>query len=267
MLALNLMLDRRKTMLSIMPRNLIPSRFKLEALMVQPGRYAWELALPRRWLDRPPVLSTCWLVRKQLLSDAGGLAAVHRAIMPERYFARYAALNNDGYSFLQGAEALGVSSAKSFTEQRATAHRTRYPSLHRRLELVAILSVVEASALLAPFVGLLYSLLRRDAVTSIMFGASCLLLSYTYYQVVRITYQRPLLRGLWLLPFATIYDIGLLNYSMWMYEFRQVIWKGRNVCIPVMRVVPRLPRLEPAFNQRPARKQRHGRHHQRHHRH
>jgi len=37
-------------------------------------------------------------------------------------------------------------------------------------------------------------------------------------------------------------DLFLINYSMWKYEFSDVDWKGRNVCIPVMHVVPTLPR-------------------------
>jgi hypothetical protein len=237
------LLDRHKTMLSVMPRNLVPSRLKLDALLVQPGRYAWELVLPRRWLDRPPVLSSCWVVQKQLLMDSGGLAAVSRAIQPERYFARYAALHQDGYSFLQSGEQLGLASAKSFDDQRATAVRTRYPSLHRRIELTALVSLIELLLLVVPYANLIYCLASRRWILAIINSGCCLLLSYVYNQVVRITYQRSLMRGLWLLPFAVLYDIGLLNYSMWQYEFSEVIWKGRNVCIPVMRVIPHLPTL------------------------
>ncbi|MEO7364370.1 MAG: glycosyltransferase family A protein [Candidatus Saccharimonadales bacterium] len=259
------LLNRQKTMLSVMPRNLVPARFKLEAMLVQPGRYAWELVLPRRWLDRPPVLSSLWLIRSQTLQDAGGLAAVHRAILPERYFARFSALNHDGYSFLQGGQLLGVSSAKSFSEQKATAIRTRYPSLHRRVELTAVVSLIELAMLVMPYVALVSAAVARQWLIVIVLSATCLLLNFTYYQVVRMTYQQRLLRGLWLMPFAALYDVALLNYSLFMYEFRKVIWKGRNVCIPVMRVIPRLPRLEPAFNQRSGRhhkrRHRHGRHH------
>jgi hypothetical protein len=42
-------------------------------------------------------------------------------------------------------------------------------------------------------------------------------------------------------PFAAIYDICMLNYSMWQYEFGEVIWKDRNVCIPIMGVTDKLP--------------------------
>jgi hypothetical protein len=31
--------------------------------------------------------------------------------------------------------------------------------------------------------------------------------------------------------------------SMFKYEFSTVIWKDRNICIPVMHVIPKLPDL------------------------
>ena len=256
------MLDKHKTMMSIIPRNAAPGSFKLEALMVQPGRYAWELVLPRQLLDRPPVLSSCWIIQKQLVEEAGGFAAVSRAILPERYFARYAATHHDGYSFLQSGEILGLASTKSFSEQRATAVRTRYPGLHRRIELTALVSLVEIIVLIVPYIGAVQAVMTQRYIVAGLFASSSVLLSYMYYQVVRITYQRPLIRGLWLLPFAAMYDVALLNYSMWQYEYCEVIWKGRNVCIPVMRLVPRLPRMLSESG----RQAHHRRHHRRNHR-
>src|SRR3954468_4885256 len=64
---------KQKSMLSVIPANKLPRRWSLESLMVQPGRYAWELSLPRRWLNRPPVQSTCWLISSKALITAGGL--------------------------------------------------------------------------------------------------------------------------------------------------------------------------------------------------
>lgn len=255
------MLDKRKTMMSIIPRNATPGSFRLEALMIQPGRYAWELVLPRRWLDRPPVLSCCWIAQKQLVEDAGGFAAVSRAILPERYFARYSALHQDGYSFVQSGEILGLASTKNLSDQRATAVRTRYPGLHRRIEFTALVSLIELVVLVVPYAGAVHALIAQRYIEAALFTSSCGLLSYTYYQVVRITYQRPLLRGLWLLPFAALYDIALLNFSLWQYEYSEVIWKGRNVCIPVMRVVPHLPRISASGQPK-----RHHRYHHRRHR-
>jgi hypothetical protein len=60
---------------------------------------------------------------------------------------------------------------------------------------------------------------------------------------VTLTYRHRFLGSIWLLPVAAVYDVWLLNYSMWQYEFNEVIWKGRNVCIPVMHTVPSLPKM------------------------
>jgi hypothetical protein len=42
-------------------------------------------------------------------------------------------------------------------------------------------------------------------------------------------------------PLAVLTDVILLHYSMYKYEFSTVDWRGRNICIPVMHVIPRLP--------------------------
>ena len=237
------MMERRKNMLSVIPRNRQPSRWALESLMVQPGRYAWELALPRRWLQRPPVLSTCWLMTAAALKKAGGLAAVRRKNSVESYFA-YRCIKDDAYAFLQSTPEIGLSSEKSFTEQRDTAIRTRYPQLHRRPELAAVLSLVELFVVSGPFILALFGIINHSwlllAVSLVNIG----LLNWFYGRIVGLTYRRQLLRGYWLLPFAILYDIGLLNYSMWQYEFGEIIWKGRNVCLPVMQAYPSLPKLD-----------------------
>jgi hypothetical protein len=40
------------------------------------------------------------------------------------------------------------------------------------------------------------------------------------------------------------YDMAILHYSMWQYEFSEVDWKGRNICVPAMHVIPHLPKLQ-----------------------
>lgn len=237
------MIQKKKSMMSIMPLNHIPYSWKLGNLSVQPSRYAWELALPRHWLQRPPVLSTCWLISHDSLKKMGGFEAIKRSISPESYFARHLAARTDTYSFMQSNQAIGVSSAKNLLEQKATAIRTRYPQMHRRPELVGLFSLLEFIILVGPliFIGLGISQQAWPAV--IISGLNFALMTLFYSVIVRITYRKFLPRGLWLLPIATIYDIGLLNYSMWQYEFSDVIWKDRNVCMPVMRVIPALPKL------------------------
>lgn len=238
-----IMLEKKKTMLSVIPSNSAPPAWNLEALMVQPARYAWELALPRRWLNRPPILSTCWLIDHTLLNKSGGFEAVSRSISPESFLARYAATQDDGYSFMQSSPQIGISSAKSFDEQRATAIRTRYPQLHRRPELVGLLSLLELLVLTGPFVGLIIGVVGQHWLYALLCLIACGCLVSFYSKIVTLTYRQFLWRGLWLLPFVCLYDLVLLNYSLYQYEFREVIWKGRNICLPVMRVIPKLPPL------------------------
>jgi chlorobactene glucosyltransferase len=235
------MLSRKKTMLSVIPRNQLPNRWSLEGLMVQPSRYAWELSLPRRLVSRPPILSTCWLVRKDVLKAAGGFKAFARSCAPESHIAR-SVIKSDGYNFIQSNQAIGLASAKRFSDQQATAVRTRYPQLHRRPEQVALVSFIEFAVLVAPFALLLSSLITESWGIAAISAFTVFLLTYQYSLVVTLTYRKVLARSLWLLPFAALYDIGLVHYSMWMYEFREVIWKGRNVCLPVMQVIPSLPK-------------------------
>src|SRR5581483_6031569 len=132
------------------PRNVTPQvgNFR-QSMLLQPMRYAWELALPRGMFRRPPVLSTCWIIRRDVLEMSGGFSAVSRSIVPESYFARMSAIH-DGYSFMQSNEGIGVTSTKLLHDQLQTVIRTRYPQVHRRPELVALLSLVEGGGVMLP---------------------------------------------------------------------------------------------------------------------
>jgi glycosyltransferase involved in cell wall biosynthesis len=246
------MLHKNKTMMSIIPKNLVlPAAQQDESILLQPARYVWELSLPRKMFNRPAVLSTSWIINKKTLENAGGFAAVSRSIVPESYFARVSAVQ-DGYSFMQSNEYIGITSGKAAPDQFNTAVRTRYPQLHRRPELVLAMTLCEVFGFILPFLFLIAHLLSDWFVpgTFISF-MTCLLILYFYGRVVALTYRKFLLRGFVAAPFAAIMDVVVLNYSMAKYEFAEVIWKGRNVCIPVMHVVPHLPDMSPAPLKRP----------------
>lgn len=237
-------LTGNKTMLSVIPRNQLPQlRFSFRALLLQPVRYAWELALPRRLFRRPPpVLSTCWLASRKMLENAGGFAAVSRTITPESYFARVSSVQ-DGYGFVQTLSDARISSEKTLAEQQATAIRTRYPQLHRRPEQVALVTLLEVLLLLAPFIILIDGIIHDRLLITICSSISCVIVLVTFLIVTLLTYRKILPMSLLAFPVAVCTDIALLNYSMIKYEFSEVIWKGRNVCIPVMRVIPTLPQV------------------------
>lgn len=241
------LLERRKSMISILPRNSMPESsrrlFGLESWVTQANRYAWELALPRRLLRRPPVLSTCWLITRQALEAAGGFEAVRRKGVPESYLARSSSATADGYSFLQSTPAVGIISRKRPDEQRATAIRTRYLQMHHRPELTALVGLAEFGVLIWPLILAVAACLNGKWSLGVLAALNFIINCAIYAKIFNLTYRRFLFKGIWLLPLAALYDIGLLNYSMWLYEFREVIWKGRNVCIPVMRVIANLPQV------------------------
>lgn len=237
------MLAKKKSMVSLIPRNTIPTeKNQWEAYLLQPARYAWELILPRKLFRRPPVLSTCWLIKRSTLESAGGFAAVSRSIVPESYFAKVSA-HHDGYSFMQSTPAMDITSHKPVNQQRATTLRMRYPQLHRRTELALIMTLAETLVLVLPFIFFITSFITAQRWTSVISGLTSLLILLTYARVLWLTYRRVLWFGMLLAPFAAIQDIVLLNYSMAKYEFSEVYWKERNVCIPVMRVIPELPKV------------------------
>lgn len=226
---------KHKDMISVIPRNLRPPMLNMSSTtLVQTMRYAWELALPRRLFSRPPVLSSCWLVRRETLEAAGGFAAVSHTITPESYFAK-ASAHRDGYSFMQSSPTMNIVSTKSLHEQHSTAVRVEYPRLHRRIELVALLAGAQAVGLVGPYLILLWSLTGLvPSILTMPSLVSVVILTAIYSSIVTLTYRHWLLRSLWVLPIAALVDLILLHESMIRYEFFDVIWKERNVCIPVM---------------------------------
>ncbi|HKR81878.1 MAG TPA: glycosyltransferase [Candidatus Saccharimonadales bacterium] len=235
------MLARQKTMVSVLPGRArgAGSNFAL----VQAMRNWWELVPPRRLFERPPVMSSCWIISRATLKKVGGFEAVTRSIVPEAYFAKQLVWQ-DRYSFLRSDDMLGITTAKAAREQRATAVRMRYPQVHRRPEQVWLVTMLEFAFLLLPFamavggfwwhVGLYAQALAAVAgillVTTYVAMATATSLNGRWFRVVAF-------------PLVVLTDIGLLHYSMWQYEFSVVDWKGRNVCIPAMHAIPHLPKI------------------------
>ncbi len=98
----SLLKAKDKRMLSVMP---LRAEKQSGLSLVQLMRYFWELAPPRRFFNRPPVLSTCWLIERAALDTTGGFQAVSRSIVPEAYFAREC-VKHDGYSFVRSSAGL-----------------------------------------------------------------------------------------------------------------------------------------------------------------
>lgn len=235
------MLEKQKAMVSILPhRQTVPLMRRSFAQIL---RYWWELVPPRRLFNRPPVLSSCWAVQRKALLQLGGFAAVTRSIVPEAYFAK-ALIGDDRYSFMLSDEGLGVESNKQLSDQVHTAVRTRYPQLHRRPEQVFAVTLAEMLLIAMPFVTVAAGWwLPITGLTHMLGACAAILLIVVYQLVIRATRAASAVSGLLSLPFIMLADTALVHYSMVQYEFSTVQWKGRNVCIPVMHVVPRLPKI------------------------
>jgi hypothetical protein len=233
--------SRNKDMLSVMP--LRAGGEGRGTSMLQAMRYYWETALPRRLFKRPPVLSSCWLIRRDALERMGRFDAISRSVVPESSLARRA-VTTDAYSFIRSDDSLGIYSNKSAQEQYGTMLRVRYPQLHRRLELVALTAFFELTFLLGPLIGLCLAGSLSHTLAYIAMWTVALICLFVTYGLVAVGAR---LTNPWvgwlLMPVAFVVDIAMLHVSMWQYEFASVQWKGRNVCIPVMQVEAHLPKF------------------------
>lgn len=231
-------LEERLTMVSVLPARSI---FSAGNSLAQQIRYLWELALPRFISNRPPVLSTLWLIQATALKKYGGMAAVRRNVVPEGFFARELAKKNM-YRFLRSGEALGIASTKTPSEQRDTVIRVRYPQLHRRPEVVMSVALFELIMIIGPFILTIYSLYYNQWLIFAIALTASLGYLIVLVQMAHVMGRRSILSALNGI-FAVFLDIWLVNRSMYLYEFGAVHWKERNVCLPVMHAIPSAPQL------------------------
>lgn len=224
------MLASQQQMVCLLPQNRLHAGLgSYLAALLQPMRYAWELSVPRS-MNHPPVLSSCWAIEKQTLQRAGGFAAVMKSITPESHFACATAAAN-AYSFWVANEEIQVISDKEVGEQYSTALRTRYPQLHRRPELVFLTSLLQLGLLIGTLPLIVLALSQKWWIAAMFTGLAYVLQALAYTKALSLTYHRKLNRGwLFVLP-AIILDLYLRNSSMWRYEFGEILWKGRNVCL------------------------------------
>ncbi len=236
-----MMIAEKRDMMSVLPQRLPEEKRRFSLL--QPMRYYWEVCFPRRLFKRPPVLSTSWLIRSQALKDYGGFEAVSHAITPEAHLAKKAVIA-DAYTFVRSTKQLPLYSTKSIDAQYDTMIRVRYPQLHRRLEMVALSALFEIIFLLGPFIGLaLTPFLHNKLAFGLMWLTAVLCMVIMYALVAVQTRLNNPIVGVLSTPIAFIVDTVMLHNSMLKYEFGSVIWKGRNICLSVMHVYPKLPPL------------------------
>ncbi len=228
----NVLHDRKKAMLSVLPKRTNSSP---AAVFIQPMRYWWELALPRRLFNRPPVLSTCWLINRKKLKKLGGFAAVSHSIIPEGFFAREL-IKTDAYSFIRSSNDLQIQTTKSLNAQRSTAVRTQYPKIRRRPEVALLLTFFNIIFLLGPFVGFVAGF-WLESVNMWLCGVASLLLIATHVAIMTVSDPANSLESALTFPLAVIVETVMGYVSMIQYEFFTVTWKDRDITPSVMHVI------------------------------
>ncbi len=234
-----IMQNRKLDMVNILPRRGLSMKW---ALFYQSARYLWELALPRQLVHRQPALSSCWMAKKSLLGKSA-FKAVSRSIMPERYFA-WKADKRSSYSFISSRNLPLVSSQKTLSEQRVTAMRLRYPQLRKRPENVLIYLLAAGVVVLLPAALLGLSVMGNISFEHFFLAlATIILLNLTNGLITNVVSPKHALIAGLIFPAVVALDTVTLLLSMWRYEFGAIDWKGRNVCVPIMHVVPKLPKV------------------------
>ena len=215
--------------------------------LLQPMRYWRELAIPRIFDKTPPVLSTCWIAKRSFLDSIGGFAAHKKTIRPERILSRIANSKMQ-YKFARSSSGLGISSVKNISAQWNTATRTRYPELKNRPENIFFYSIMYFVLLFGVPLTFMYSIYAGDALSLLLSAASTLLLLLTHNLINMLSTGKVSLLKLITFPISVVLEVVVSNYSMWAYEFSEVIWKGRNVCLPVLQTNLTLPKLDAELN-------------------
>lgn len=232
------LITKKQSMTCVLPYNIDKSsKYSLTSL-----RYWWELSLPRKIFNRPPVSSDCWAIKRDVLINMGGFDAVSHNVIPEGYFAREL-IKTSNYSFIRAMGELDVALNKNNYDKLATEIRLSYPELRKRIENVLLFIIIEIVILFMPIIILIISLFYNYWLLVVIGLFTCLLLSYINYLIIRNTSNSVLIIPFITFPLSVITQLYVTIESMRRYEFGTVIWKDRNICLPVMHVIPKLPQI------------------------
>lgn len=204
-------------------------------------RYYWELVLPLFIMRHPPSVSTCWVISDEALKSYGGFDAVSQSVVPERYFAKLAQKATK-YRFYRSTTEFLVSTNKNYRDQAETSERLLYPQLRKSIFRLLMMTIL-IGLIIAQYIYIIIALMNGD--TSQLFISFISLLPSMASLIIVSLYQGiqyKLMRALFM-PIILIQELILAYISAYRYEFSEVIWKGRNVCYPLLRVIPRLPKI------------------------
>jgi hypothetical protein len=227
-------------MLSVSPQ-LVNSQYQNK--FFRPLVNWWELALPRVFMAQPASARSCWLINKYYLKQSGGFAAVSRSMFPERHFSKRLKASRQ-YRFLRSNNSLGLYSVKSARGQIHSALRLRYFQANRRPDSVLLIGAGEIVFLIAPFIFMLVGFFAGQPSLFILSSAACVIIVLSHL-IIEFAYTGKLrFKSFFNFPFLAIIEVYLIHASMWRYEFGEVVWKGRNICLPVLNTLPKLPKID-----------------------
>jgi uncharacterized membrane-anchored protein YitT (DUF2179 family) len=108
---------------------------------------------------------------------------------------------------------------------------------------VLLLSVTEIIFLLSPFFLAIAGFWIHIGAAHIVAIFTSAILVFIHYLIITVTNPGNWWLALVNFPIVVFAEIALNHASMYKYEFSTVDWKGRNICLPVMHVTPRLPKV------------------------
>lgn len=209
--------------------------------LFMPLRIFWELALPNTIKRFPPSISTFWAIRKEEFSALGGFGAVSQSVLPERYFAKKLSAKRQ-YAFAFLDKYSNIETRKNLKDHLDTSRRLLYPQLKKSYSKLFIITILGILAILQ----LIYSVGLLIGDNYLVFATVAFAYAPLFYGFLKVAklqgYNNPPLRTL-LLPFLLVRELVLAHHSAYNYEYSDVMWKGRNVCYPVLRAIPKLPKV------------------------
>ena len=236
----NYMLSNSFSMLSLMPKR---QDGTFTNVFLQPLRYWLEFVAAKIIDNRPPVLSTCWFIEKKAFNELGKFDGLTRSIIPENNFAKRLSKNNQ-YAFLRSSGNFSITTEKKLSDQYDTAIRTRYPLLRKRPESAALASFLSLVLGLGPFALILIGFENLAVLQLLLLGVICTFMIASHAIVSYASNSSKWWVALFNFPVILLIEIGIVNISMYKYEFGYINWKGRNICLPVMHVMPGLPKID-----------------------
>lgn len=229
------MLRTNSRMLSVLPTR---RSFDFWPAFLEQLRNFWQVVLPIT-NRRLPISSPCWAIWSEDLHRIGGFAAFKNSVLPEVHFAE-AMRQRKSYAFIFSNQNIDVTTRKRLHSQLETATRTFYPTLKRRPSYVLAVSLGLAVILLLPYGVVLWQLLHGeiDWLLWVLALAAISCMTVAHCAVLRRTSPKSWWIGPVNFPLLVLFDALLYNWSMLQFEFGEVNWKGRNVCYPLIEVVP-----------------------------